>query len=363
MGDVASLREDRSPGPLLPPFAFRLAGLCAVVRTDDPEFRARFLQVFRDCIVATPAGPGSCELVVRAPSDAAHVSAEMPVADPPGVAARWAALFPELDLVPVGESAAGSASLGRRADPRRAVFSVGPDRILVEKSLPWQTALAHFFIDHLMRAQPEWGFFHAAAVVIGNAGVLIGGSKGAGKTTLALALAARGHGFLGDEIAAVHAETGQIAPFPRAVSIRRGPQARAVAEYLERMRPDVIRLPDGTDRVKVPVSGLFPESLAPATRLTHAFFLGARKPAPALERFRFAAADLPHLSPMHGTLGTGEPGRRVMQFLKLFARAECWRLQPGAGPERTAEAIENALEGKWDTACRRGPSSWVPSAG
>jgi hypothetical protein len=188
-------------------------------------------------------------------------------------------------------------------------------------------------------------------------------TRGAGKSSLSLALAARGHGFLGDEIAAVHTVSREIAPFPRAVSIRSGPQARAVARYLESHRPRRHRLADGSDRIRLPVSQLFPDALPRRVQLTHAFFLEELSAEPHAQRFEFGAHEVGCLSPLHGTLGAGVPARQVMRFLNLFGAVECFRLRPGGGPDRTAELIESIVEGKWDTASRKGQSCSVHSAG
>ena len=58
------------------------------------------------------------------------------------------------------------------------------------------------------------------------------GPKGAGKSTLALALAARGHALLGDEHACYLPATGELLPFRRPVGIKPGPRAAAVESAL-----------------------------------------------------------------------------------------------------------------------------------
>jgi HPr kinase/phosphorylase len=64
--------------------------------------------------------------------------------------------------------------------------------------------------------------FHAATVSHRGQVVMLGGPSGAGKTTLALALAARGLGLLSDELALSLPDGRTIAPFPRRAMVRAG---------------------------------------------------------------------------------------------------------------------------------------------
>jgi len=179
---------------------------------------------------------------------------------------------------------------------------------------------------------------------------------------LSLALAARGHGFLGDEIAGIRRDGGDVAPFRRAASIRRGPQAASVTEYLERAQPGRVVTSDGTDRVRLPVSRIFPGARPRPVRLTHAFFLESAAQRPRAERFDFAMRDVARLSPMHGTL-RGESGGEILAFLNSFRPVLCYSLARGGTPDETAELIEQIVEGTWDTACRKEPSASARFAG
>src|SRR5207244_11314158 len=122
------------------------------------------------------------------------------------------------------------------------------------------------WVIHLL---PDLRFFHAAALAIGREGALIAGERAAGKSTLSMALAARGHDFFGDEIAAVRTETFQLAPFRRAVSVREGPQAPAVEKRLAEKCCFTETFPDGTARSRardcelLPASDARPQTLPP----------------------------------------------------------------------------------------------------
>lgn len=91
---------------------------------------------------------------------------------------------------------------------------------------------------------------HGAALSRSGRAVAILGDSGFGKSTLTLALLARGFGFLSDEVAALDRDSGRVAPFPKAI------EARAESLRLAGIFP-----PDS-----VPADGkhvLDPESLLP----------------------------------------------------------------------------------------------------
>jgi hypothetical protein len=63
--------------------------------------------------------------------------------------------------------------------------------------------------------------FHAAAVAApAGGGVILAGGAGLGKTTLTLALLARGFRFFSDDVAAVGRADGHLYPFPRRLGVR-----------------------------------------------------------------------------------------------------------------------------------------------
>ncbi len=265
----------------LPESFYRLGSLRALVRTDDVEFDARFGRIFHDCLepevpVHWPqADPVLLDFEVHGVDAGAPVVAQISGCDGSSAGAVLCSFFPELDLVPALCSARdGWQFFARACAPEIARVAIRGDSIQVDRVLPWQRIVAHYFLNHVMRMQPDYAFFHAATVAIGKCGVMLSGDKGAGKSTLSLALAARGHGFLGDELGTIHSGTGTVLPFPRAVSIRLGPQAQAVAQYLRHNQVERETLPDGTDRLRVPVARIFPNAAATApVALTHAFFL------------------------------------------------------------------------------------------
>jgi hypothetical protein len=157
------------------------------------------------------------------------------------------ALFPGRGYVEMDRAAAGWRSIGL-AGKTSPLLTARGSQMLVHAGHAWQPLIANCAINWVMQMQSGLLFFHAAAVAIGGEGVLIAGEKGAGKSTLSMALAAHGHDFFGDEIAAVRTEGFVLAPFRRALSVRRGPQSPDVEERLRSKFCFTETFPDGTLR-------------------------------------------------------------------------------------------------------------------
>ena len=304
---------------------FRFAARDARVESDDADFVARFALNFHDCrIPPVPDGAVATLRVEKTGGDMVLGRVEgLAMSADPGLMAR---LFPEL-----GEKADRAMAMG--------------NELHIDRSLPWQAVIGHWFVHCVMAAQPELVFLHAASVAVAGQGILLCGEKGAGKSTLSVALAARGHAFLGDEVGAIDPVALRLLPFRRRASLRLGPQGQAVREWLERHPVERETLADGSVRSRVQVSTLFPAAAAQPVPLCAAFFLGPRQARPALARIDFERRDLPAVSPLAATLA-GMPARvRALQFLKLFGAIPCFGLRPGGTPDETADLIEEALRG------------------
>lgn len=75
-------------------------------------------------------------------------------------------------------------------------------------------------MDEVGRRSEDAVCFHAASLAHEGRGVVLVGPSRHGKTTLALALAARGRDLLSDEVAVVDRSSGSLHPFPLAVGCR-----------------------------------------------------------------------------------------------------------------------------------------------
>jgi hypothetical protein len=103
---------------------------------------------------------------------------------------------------------------------------VAPDGSVQTWADPEHAALD--FMEQLVRAivrglhrTGQYGI-HAAALARRGRAVILAGDGGAGKTTIALALAARGLELLSDEMAILDPATSTIHPYPRRVHVRPG---------------------------------------------------------------------------------------------------------------------------------------------
>ncbi len=132
---------------------------------------------------------------------------------------------------------------------RDCIFSRGPK---------WRLSVAWFLHWRLLRMRSDVIFFHASALGIYGEGTVFVGPSGGGKSTTAMALAARGHNFLSDEVGAYVPATGELVPFRRPVGIKPGPRASSVERNLPASAAERIER-DGFYRVDI-------ESSSPTNR-------------------------------------------------------------------------------------------------
>jgi hypothetical protein len=74
---------------------------------------------------------------------------------------------------------------------------------------------------------PRWSLIHAGAVAIGNAGIVLPGSAGSGKTTLVAALLRLGGVYYSDEVASLD-RAGKLHPFVKPLWLAQGEEAKTL---------------------------------------------------------------------------------------------------------------------------------------
>jgi len=319
----SSGEKQSRPLPVLPSAGlFRFGRLTASVRTNDASFARRFERIFADCREPDPAAVPASELRVQVGSPGRSIEAS--IAGHRELAAEVAArLVPGVPIACRGE------------------------RLSVPGTAAWPIFLAHYFVHHVMAMQEDVIFLHGATIDVRGSGLFLAGEKGAGKSTLALALGARGHAVLGDEVAAIHAGHYTCLPFRRAVSVREGPQAPAVLAALEGAGSELEHLPDGTTRRRISLSRLFPGPAPRAVCLRAAVFLRGFDSAPAIERFDFGSRHAGWVGPLLATFSSRMAGHAAIELVRLFSRLRCYRVTIAGGPQEMARCLETIAEDRW----------------
>lgn len=329
---------------------YRFGQVLLSMECEDHAFSRRFTEIYGECAVELAqemTTPHVDFRVTRLPSTPSVLEVSI-IPNPPDGADFMRRLVPERRYLECQKAIPGWKALALPEAPEEAVLAFGPTRILVLRSHPWQHAIALYAISNAFRLRPDVYMLHAASVGISGRGVLLSGAKGAGKTTLSLCFASRGYAFLGDEWAAV-SSTGELLPLRRTASIRQGPRAAGLDEYLNGHSCEIETLPDGTQRVRANVGAVFPRALPQVVPLTDIFFLRRFAPRPAVERFTPSGGELPPISPLLASVWGYPSAERALQMFRTLGKARWWHLDVGGSPEETADLIEKTLkEDSWD---------------
>jgi hypothetical protein len=325
------------PSPSLPCVTFHLAGVSLQLDSDDEPL----LQEAAALLGAPLAGASTARatLHARVRGGGAHARLEL---DAP----RREQLTPADLLLAAGspdfpfevlEASEERAVLARRGE-RRAVIVAAMGECLFTCEDGWRKALSLLLLQRLMRCRDDAVFFHAGSVSLRGAGAMVVGPKGAGKSTLVLALAARGHALLGDEQACYLPATGELLPFRRPVGIKPGPRAAAVDRALQRRG----RSPERDGMMRIPLEELMDAPSASAAALRAVLFLDGFAARPDLRALSPSRVDLGRLQPVGASMVNAPRTRRVFEMASLLARSRVYELRAGA-PDDTAAAVEEAL--------------------
>jgi len=213
---------------------------------------------------------------------------------------------------------------------RDCIFHLGPK---------WRLSIVWFLHWRLLRMRPDVIFFHASALGIFGEGTIFVGPSGGGKSTTSMALAARGHNFLSDEVGAYVPETGQLIPFRRPVGIKPGPRATAVQRGLPSSANARI---DSEGFYRVDVDTIFKTEPPKALPLRRIVFLRGFADHPSLERIKPGREELVELQPLMSSFLNASHSRRIFDLTKLLASAKVYKLHPGR-PDETAAYLEEAF--------------------
>jgi hypothetical protein len=119
------------------------------------------------------------------------------------------------------------------------------------------------------RAEPGW-LLHAAAVEVNGRALVLSGRSGAGKTTLALALAARGHRLLTEEIVWIGSDQ-LVRGLPRALHVLAGssPPAQILSDWEQVDYPLRARDSIQQSRIFIPPPSILHHGALPLGAIVH----------------------------------------------------------------------------------------------
>ena len=316
------------------------------VESEDDEFASRFRDIYSECAVEFPPEASLPQVTLRVkaiPSEADWLAVSVTPA-PPDAAGLLRQLFPDRAYQAWTEDQQEWRILALANAPEEPVLALGPSEMLVSRRHGWQQLVATYAISTTIWLQPDVFILHAASMGLFSKGVLLSGAKGAGKTTLALSLASRGHAFLGDEWAAVSRLSGELLPLRRAASIRPGPHPEGLTQYLRAHPCYVETLQDGTRRVRTRVGEVFPHAAAQVVPLADVCFLRGFSAKPDIRPFARGNGGLPPISPLLASFWGRPQAERSLGLLRSLRRARWWHVDVGGSPEQTADMIEETVK-------------------
>lgn len=294
------------------------------IGSDDPSFINEFESVFGRGLPGD-GSRASIKLTLR--GDELHFAGD-PLENPAAFLAGFSS--PDIPLTLDGENGV------RVGDDPQPMFVFDGDRVRVRKIDAWRRIVSHMLFLRLIRRRSDLLFFHAASIGIGGRAFLLIGPKGRGKTSVSLALASRGHSFLGDETAIVEPATMLVHPFHRPVGIKRGPCASRVAEALA----DAQFPAEGI--LRTPIVNLLSIEESSPLPLGGVFFLQSFEETTRIEPVTAGRDELSQMQPLASSFAAGTAAQRVFAMVRLLGSTRCYKLWPSQ-PDSTAIDLEKAL--------------------
>lgn len=247
-----------------------------------------------------------------------------------------------------GRPRPGWRALVRNGNADDVLLAGNSTRLLVRIEEATRDLAVDCLLAVALRAQPDLLFLHAASFAVeGRGGLLIGHGK-SGKSSTVLALASRGHAFLGDDLAAVQSATAELLPFPKAAGLREGRQATEIQARARAFRAMSAIGLDGIPRKYVRVHDMFPGAASGVQPLDCVFLLDGFAAQARISPYEPSLQDIHRL---RGVVSENVPGWgdsagvdlvRFLRVVELLSRARCYLLV--LGPlEESAMLIEHAM--------------------
>jgi hypothetical protein len=294
-------------------------GVLALDSTDVP-LRERFETIYGECAMDGPSDVPTLRCEVR--TSGPHVTVSFDDPEPLLVHQFIEAVFP-------GRTCHFDASADGRV-------------VRVPATSEWRPLVANLAVSRVQRLQTHVMFFHAASLAVSNRGVIACGPKRAGKTTLSMSLACRGHALFGDEVAAVRLASRELLPVRRSLAVRTGPASPSAQAALMAIDPEIEIFPDGERRARAAVGRLFeaPPATAP---LTTVLLLRSMASAPVAEVAAVRPALLAQVTPLAASLWGRSTGAVTIQLMRLLSACGIYWIDAGP-PDETAALVERLVE-------------------
>jgi hypothetical protein len=172
-------------------------------------------------------------------------------------------------------------------------------------------------------ASSEHLLFHAGGVMAGDAGMLLPAPSGSGKSTLVAALVRAGLQYLSDEVVALTASGGQLLPYPKPLTLKRG-SFELLPDLRPATGPDTARSVNRQWFVRMSDvrTGAIGQACRPRVVVVPRYVPGATtalRPLPPAEAFVALAVNTVNLD-SHGTRG-------VQMLGDLVERCACYELE------------------------------------
>jgi len=242
----------------------------------------------------------------------------------------------------------GWRALVREGDPAHVLLAGDATHLLVRLDDKTRDLAVDCLIALALRAQPHLLFLHAASFAIAGRGALLVGPAKSGKSSTVLALASRGHDFLGDDLAPVRPASAELLPFPKSAGLRESRQATELIGRARAFRAVPGTGIDGIPRSYARVGDMFPASRGGPRVLDSVFLLDGFAQQASLRPYRPHLKDVQRLraAVSESVPGWGHSaGEDLLKFLRvidLLSQARCYLLSVGS-LDQTATLIEQAM--------------------
>lgn len=318
---------------------FRLGAGTIGLKSADRALTDRFEEIYGGCAVEAPTdGPVVICRVAESVDGVVRITFDDP--SPLDVASFVNAVFPDRGYAAVA-AADGAVIIGLPGSADVVRFD--RDGFHAPARSAWQPLIANLAVSRLIRLQQDVTFFHAASMKVGAHGILACGPKRSGKTTLALALAARGHALLGDEMAAVHLASRSLLPVRRSLATREGPHSTRAAVLLAANAPKTERFPDGEFRQRHQVRDVSPLAPPLRTPLTTLLILRTMGPVTSIRRAEIGPALLSAVTPLAASLWDRPAGLMAVRLMRLLSTIRVFEVDAGP-PDEFADRVEDLME-------------------